>query len=338
LHVTRLMAGRLYPGERDVLAATAEGALIALKSDGSLRWKVSAGCRINDIATADIDADGRDEVVVARQDHHVAALSADGRELWKRELKYYRRPPYVNVVMAGDIDGDGRPEIIAGGENWRFYAFKADGTELWNYESVHPSRSGATSDLDGDGKAEVICGTHYYWVSALNSDGTRRWAYNMGPICHDIATGVFDPSRRRGVILGGGDGIAHILSAEGKPLAQFDTGDEVRKVVTADLDGDDIDEALAGSMSHSLYCFGGNGTLRWRQDLGAPVTALVAIRKDKRAIVVAGTDNGGISSLDATGKVIASRALNSPIVDLASFGRQIIASTENGHVICLSMP
>ena len=160
----------------------------------------------------------------------------------------------------------------------------------------------------------------------------------MGPICHDIATGVFDPSRRRGVILGGGDGIAHILSAEGKPLAQFDTGDEVRKVVTADLDGDDIDEALAGSMSHSLYCFGGNGTLRWRQDLGAPVTALVAIRKDKRAIVVAGTDNGGISSLDATGKVIASRALNSPIVDLASFGRQIIASTENGHVICLSMP
>lgn len=334
-HITRIAAARLSRTAPDLLVATAEGTLFALKDDGSPRWQIPVGCRINDIAAADLDADGRDEILVARQDHSVAALAADGRELWKRELKYYRRPPYVNIVRSGDIDGDGKPEVIAGGENWRFYAFRGDGTELWNYESVHPSRSGAVADLDGDGKAEVVCGTHYYWVSALNSDGTRRWSYHMGPICYDVATGNFDGTRSRGVILGGGDGIAHILSHDGKPRAQFDTGDEVRKVACADLDGDGHDEALAGSMSHSLYCFNGNGALRWRQDLGAPITALITLGQDKRAVAIAATAGGGLTTLDAKGKALASRGLASRIVDLSTLGPLITAATADGRVTCL---
>ena len=162
-----------------VLAATTEGTLFALNADGSTRWSVDAGTQLNDVVTADLTGDGKDEIVLARQDYHVQVLNLAGEELWKRELSYYRRPPYVNLVRTGDLDGDGTPEVIAGGENWRFYAFRADGTELWNYESVHPSRSGAVADLDGDGKAEVICGTHYYWASVLNADGPAPLAIQL---------------------------------------------------------------------------------------------------------------------------------------------------------------
>ncbi len=336
-HITRLTPANLGGEGPCILAATAEGALIAINADGSRRWRIAAGCRINDIAAADLDAQPGDEILVARHDHFVAALASDGHELWRRELKYYRKPPHVNVVRSGDIDGDGRPEVIAGGENWRFYAFRADGTELWNYESVHPSRSGAVADLDGDGKAEVICGTHYYWVSTLASDGTRRWSHRMGPICHDIATGNFDGARTRGVILGGGDGIAHILSHDGKPRAQFDTGDEVRTVAAADLDGDGLDEALAGSMSHGLYCFNGDGALRWRKDLGAPVSALVTIPRDNRALAIAATSAGTVLTLNAQGKPIASSDLAAPITGLSPLGPDLVAvATDDGRIICLS--
>lgn len=333
--ITRLAAARHAPGQTDALIATREGELFSLKADGSSRWHRPLGAQINDVATADLDGDGHDEILVARQDHFVAAHAADGRELWRRELKYYRRPPHANVIRAGDIDGDGRPEVIAGGENWRFYAFRADGTELWNYESVHPSRSGAVADLDGDGREEVICGTHYYWVSTLGSDGTRLWSHRMGPICYDIATGNFDGARTRGVVLGGGDGIAHILSHDGKPRAQFDTGDEVRRVACADLDGDGRDEALAGSMSHSLYCFNGDGALRWRQDLGAPVSALVTIPRDGRALVVAATSAGNLLTLDANGHPLAAMALGTPVTHLVTRDTHVVAAAADGRVICL---
>ena len=83
----------------------------------------------------------RDELILARQDHHVATLTSAGDTIWSREIEFYRRPPYVNLVRSGDLDGDGTPEVIAGGNNWRCYAFDAKGNELWNYEAVHPSRS-----------------------------------------------------------------------------------------------------------------------------------------------------------------------------------------------------
>ncbi len=187
-NITRIAAARLEPGQAhpNVLVATREGTLLALKPDGKQQWAVQVGCPLNDVTAADLDRDGQDEIVLARQDAHVCVLDSTGQERWKQKLEFYRRPPYVNVVRTGDLDGDGVPEVVAGAENWRFYAYKADGTPLWNYESVHPSRSGAVADLDGDGRCEVLCGTHYYWLPALKGDGTKLWDYSFGPICYDV--------------------------------------------------------------------------------------------------------------------------------------------------------
>ena len=263
--------------------------------------------KINDIAAADLDGAGRDNVVIGRQDCKVTVLDSAGKEKWSRTLEYYRRPPYVNVVRTGDLDGDGRPEVIAGGENWRFFAFSADGRPLWNYESVHPSRSGAVADLDGDGKAEVMCGTHYYWMTTLNPDGTKKWVYgtfgaSFGPICYDIAVGSFDRDKTRGVILGGGDGGVHYLSFDGKLRMRYDTGDEVRKVLAADLDGDGRDEIVAGSMSRSVYVFDAAGKRLWRFEAGSPVDTLAFVAQGKTRRLLAGTESGDLYGFDADGE------------------------------------
>ena len=333
-HFTRLRTARLDgPGKPTcLLAATVEGALLALNHDGTARWTVGVGTRINDIAAADLNRDGRDEIILACQDTHVRVLDPTGKELWKRQLPFYRRPPYANVALAGDLDGDGTPEVIVGGENWRFHAFKADGTELWNYESVHPSRSGAVADLDGDGKAEVVCGTHYYWMSVLNPDGTRRWRYNFGPICYDIATGSFDNDRTRGVVFGGGDGCVHYVGFDGKPRLNYNTGDEVKHVAAGDLDGDGRDEILAGSMSHSVYCFGADAQRRWRVDLGAPITALAVIRSEPGALVLAGTAAGRLVTLDGSGRLLAASALRSEIIAIAAHGAAAVLATADGRL------
>ncbi|NLS90745.1 MAG: PQQ-binding-like beta-propeller repeat protein [Planctomycetaceae bacterium] len=337
LHVTRL-AGASSGGTRQpdtILVATAEGTLFALAPDGSTRWTVDAGSQLNDVTAADLTGDGKDEIVLARQDHLVQVLDASGQELWKKTLEYYRRPPYVNLVRTGDIDGDGTPEVIAGGENWRFYAFEADGTELWNYESVHPSRAGAVVDLDGDGKAEVLCGTHYYWATALNADGTARWKCSFGPICYDIATGRFDQSRRRGVVFGSGDGKVHLVDSAGKMQMEYDTGDEVKHVAAGDLDGDGVDEVLAGSLNYNVYCFGADKQRRWRLDLGAPVSALAIVPQKPGDLAIAGTAQGRLATIDAKGNIRAVSQLNSEVRDILVCPDSVVVAAADGRVTSL---
>ncbi len=338
LRFTRLANASLgAAGNRDtILATTADGTLLALKLDGSTRWTVETGSQLNDVAATDLNGDGRDEIVLARQDYHVQVLAPSGKELWKRALSYYRKPPYVNLVRTGDIDGDGTPEVIAGGENWRFYAFRADGTELWNYESVHPSRSGAVADLDGDGKDEVICGTHYYWATALNSDGTARWKYRLGPICYDIVTGRFDESPARGVVLGSGDGKVHYVDSNGKLQMEYDTGDEVKRVAVGDLNADGVDEILAGSLNYNVYCFGVDTQRRWRVDLGAPVSALETVPAESGDLVVAGTTNGRLVTIDAAGRIRAVTELNSEILNIVVCPGSIVVSTADGQLRSIS--
>ena len=325
---------RIAAGKSNILVATREGTLFALKPDGTQQWTAQIGCQLNDVTTADLDRDGNDEIILARQDCYVGVLDNTGKELWKQQLKYYRRPAYVNLVRTGDLDGDGVPEVIAGAENWRFYAFKADGTPLWNYESVHPSRSGAVADLDGDGKAEVMCGTHYYSVPALRGDGTRLWAYSHGPIAYDVTTGSFDGNKTRGVILGSGDGCVHYLATNGKLRMKFNTGDEVKNVLAADIDADGKDEILAGSLSHYVYCFGADGKRRWAADLGAGVSALTSTG---RRLIVAGTLNGKVVVLDGSGSVIASSSMTGRIMDLLSDGPTVVAATEDGRLCRVSV-
>jgi len=337
--ITRLASAALGgPGRpRSILVGTAAGKLSALNADGTVRWEKSVPDKINDIAAAELDGDGKDEIVIGRQDTKLTVLDPEGGEKWSRALEYYRRPPYVNVVRTGDLDGDGRPEVIAGGENWRFFAFKADGTPLWNYESVHPSRSGAAADLDGDGKAEVLCGTHYYWMTTLNPDGTKLWTYgtfgaSFGPICYDIAVGSFDNDKTRGVVLGGGDGGVHYLGSDGKLRLRYDTGDEVRKVLAADLDGDGRDEIIAGSMSRSVYVFDASGKRLWRFEAGSPVNTLAFVVQGKLRRLLAGAESGDLYAFDAAGKVVSLNSFGSPIVDLISVEKGAVAATADGKV------
>jgi hypothetical protein len=340
LNITRIAAARLESGQTkpDILVATREGSLLALKPDGTQQWVVQAGCQLNDVTATDLDRDGKDEIILARQDCHVCVLDSTGKERWKQKLEYYRRPAYVNLVRTGDLDGDGTPEVIVGAENWRFYAYKADGTQLWNYESVHPSRSGAVADIDGDGKCEVLCGTHYYWFPALKGDGTKLWGYNFGPICYDVTTGSFNSDKTRGVIIGSGDGYVHYLSADGKMRMKYNTGDEVKSVLTADLDNDGKDEILAGSLSHFVYCFGADGKRRWAVDLGSPITTLTAVKTaDAKYLVIVGTGTGRVVSLACDESVVTSSDFEKAVIGMLADDTTVLVATDDGKMRRLSV-
>jgi poly-gamma-glutamate synthesis protein (capsule biosynthesis protein) len=113
-------------------------------------------CSVTDLATADLERDGLQEVLVAcgGQEPGVYAFSADGTQRWG-----YETPAGVWAVAVTDLDDDGWPEVVIGGD---------DGT-VRVLDHLGRPRGGITlgglvhglrvHDLDGDRQPEILART-----------------------------------------------------------------------------------------------------------------------------------------------------------------------------------
>lgn len=134
--------------------------LHCLRGDGSLRW---AG-DINQqsyaaIAIADVDGDGRPEVIVGDKSNTVFCFDRDGRRRWATDVGGHGI--FWSPAIA-DVDGDGEMEILAGVRQNRhdgcnFFLLTARGEVKGAYRIDEcQNTSPLVGDLDGDGVLEVV--------------------------------------------------------------------------------------------------------------------------------------------------------------------------------------
>jgi hypothetical protein len=89
------------------------------------RWHLDLGRPVSRLIAADLDGDGRTEVLFGCEDGKLHALGErDGkpRLLWSVALG--RR---VGEPILADLDGDGRPEVLVAAEDGRLYCLKGNG-------------------------------------------------------------------------------------------------------------------------------------------------------------------------------------------------------------------
>lgn len=160
---------------------------------------------------ADLDGDGRDEIVVATSDGWVHAYRSDGSELRGWPVHTERSPaidryrsvelvrelgvpndPIIASVAIGDLDRDGRLEVVATTTSARVYVWQADGkrrrgfpvavTRSPSYPVPSPAINGHSpvtgagahpvlADLDGDRRLEIIQTTAEKAVYAIRANG-----------------------------------------------------------------------------------------------------------------------------------------------------------------------
>ncbi|MBK8932347.1 MAG: VCBS repeat-containing protein [Chloroflexi bacterium] len=111
-------------------------------------------------AVADIDGDGRPEVMVSHYGALTALNGEDGSPLWTTPLD----PGNPGGVSVADLDGDGAVNILTGmryefapGRFGMLYALNPDGSVLWSViaEDSSSANNAAALDLNGDGAYEV---------------------------------------------------------------------------------------------------------------------------------------------------------------------------------------
>jgi outer membrane protein assembly factor BamB len=144
-------------------------------TDGSILWTYPTNDYIyHGPSFADIDEDGKPELVCGGYDGYVRALNAeDGSLLWSyREGSY----PYAPVSIA-DLNNDGHLEVVAASS--KLVVLNNQGHLLWQYYTGGSIFRGATiADTDGDGWLDLVFGSGDGRMRVVRGyDGVLLWDY-----------------------------------------------------------------------------------------------------------------------------------------------------------------
>ncbi|HWG91251.1 MAG TPA: FG-GAP-like repeat-containing protein, partial [Candidatus Thermoplasmatota archaeon] len=145
---------------------------------------------LNDPAVADVDNDGRLEIVVATSAAYVCVYEYDPSQSTATSFKFLqvwcKRMDTYDPTEAGadagvwveDVTGDGKAEIFSQTEEQGLFCFNYDGTVRWSTSDWGGNAGPTVADLNGDGKKEAVFFGDGGEVKAFDAaTGVAKWTF-----------------------------------------------------------------------------------------------------------------------------------------------------------------
>ncbi len=339
-------------GAREVAVAGGDGLIYLLNDDGQLRWSYDVGRSLISIATADLDGDGRLEILPGPlRGDQLLALDADGLPIWQ-----VATTAEVGLVQPADTDGDGLAEVILLTAAWDLYVFEGNGHIAWHNDALALPTSHsnpqpgqlAAFDLDGDGQSEILVASPHgnaKGIYTFTGEGRPRWTYlsrDTGQATTIVAGEIASPGYGGLLIAESVQGPLLLLDQDGQLLASYDMENLTGALAMGDLDGNGWAELLAGTES-GIQAYGATRfrerRLLWQHPLEGPAVSLALADLDGggERRVVAGSQSGRVYAFDGRGQTSWDIALGAPVLSLAAGevdgdGREeIVVSTWDGR-------
>jgi poly-gamma-glutamate synthesis protein (capsule biosynthesis protein) len=222
-----------------------------------------------DVATTDLDGDGRLEVIAVSYDKHVYALDSDGELLWR-----YRTSAPLHSLDVGDVDGDGRSEVVVGGDDNQIHALAPDGSPLWTWRTGSRVTSLSIAGLRGDATGEVLAGCWDGGLWLLDSAGELLWHRRGAEGVSVVELADLDDDGLPEAVSGDRGGTVTLIDATGVSRWTYRADGRIRELRVADVDGDGKNEIIFVSTDGWLRVLSENGALQWKQPLGEPLIGL----------------------------------------------------------------
>lgn len=314
----RTLAFAVLGGRPTVLAGSDDECVYALAPDGADTywtyrckvpaerfqrypwWTTQGKAKVQAILVADLDRDGRAEILVGTGGGCVEALSDAGASLWVTPIEWgipdrlvvANMPDGARTLLVSNSTfscADTTWRLSAKGKLLSNNAFD-NGRGTWDMAAVPGLQ---VVDLEDDGQPEAIIG--------------RKGAYNEAAV-YDAATG-----RRRWL----------------STLA-----DEVGAVEVVDIDGDGVKEVVVGSRSAWLMVFAADGRTIWATQMPHEVISVAA---GDNGLLVA-TADAKVHQVDFKGRIQACYALAGlPTVPFVRAGDDALIGDRQGSVTAISM-
>src|ERR1022692_324907 len=152
-----------YAGVVGVLLGNGDGTFQALKTYGS------GGYEAQSIAVADVNGDGKPDLLVANDcdtsgdgcvnSGVVGVLLGNGDGTFQPPVSYNSNGPFAFSITVGDVNGDGKPDLLVSSRGVNVLLGNGDGT----FQAPRTYSSGgynvvsiAVGDVNGDGKPDVL--------------------------------------------------------------------------------------------------------------------------------------------------------------------------------------
>lgn len=123
--------------------------------------QIPAGVGSNALCTADLDADGLDDVIAASEREQRVRIWLSSRGEGAQAEPIALESPGAREVICGDVDGDGKPDAVLNGTS---VSLLLAGKDFRAEPIVLPDSAGLRDvqleDVDGDGKLDVVGYAH----------------------------------------------------------------------------------------------------------------------------------------------------------------------------------
>lgn len=306
----------------------------AAQTQSPYYWNYTTSGQWQQVITADVNADGVDEFLLATTTGKIDLISADGFAQWSYEAG-------APVLALGTVNIDGRfqpqREIVIGVAN-RLILLTDEGDQLWQVpiEPLTPPTSLLTNggqtaiqawqaqytatpveiapfDYDNDGQEEILVLLQSGQVQLFDTSGKRLWLYdrNNNPL--------IDTSPHM---------IADDLDADGRPeviLGYFNPNRRFSRLVRLEADGSETwDRAVSGRitvLTHGQFSerspnyialgtslgnvdlYNSNGQKQWPRTVNKLVTDLAFVPLENNTFVLAASTNvGSVVLFDRIGR------------------------------------
>ncbi|QOY86232.1 putative Ig domain-containing protein [Paludibaculum fermentans] len=259
-----LITGEFQNGVLRVVSGDTGSPLLSI-TDPALRVHPGAG-----VTLADIDGDGRPEIITADESCRLIAFEHDGGLKWRGIQQLAGPLAQTNCwvgISAADLNANGTINLVVGN-----MVFNANGTLLWTGAGSTggfgaTARASVVADLDLDGKLEVIAGP-----TAYRADGTIYWdktgaAYGgWGLFDGFVAVGNFDADPYPEVVVRpNGSFSLYLLEHDGSLKWVSDAPGAFARggpPVIADFDNDGQPEIGVADNAHFIV-YETDGAMKW---------------------------------------------------------------------------
>lgn len=250
--------------------------------DGSIKWQSNTAGSDSPPTMADIDEDGKPEILHGGFDGGVMCFNAEnGSVAWT--LPVYNNAWVQTAPTILDLDNNGVLDFVV--STW---AFSPDTSRIYAYNGLTQAllwskpvsdyvyHGTAVGDIDQDGKPELIFGDYNGKIYALNGEnGSTLWTY-QAQVYVGAPTTIADVNH---------DGYCDVIYCDGYGVGALDRfgnsmwyysipnfGQSFRGVAVSDVSGDYNMDIVFGTQTGKVYALNGsNGNLHWEIDLKAHI-------------------------------------------------------------------
>jgi WD40 repeat protein len=306
-------------GKKEIVFGTKDGKIVSIDMNGKPKWAYQTEEKHSQVElmfldtdktnsinstpnVADINNDGKKEIVFGTESGRVYALDTKGKQLWTYKSDGpIRGAPFIQN-FANNQTG-----ILFGSCDKNLYFLNSKGQLLWRYNAKSEIES--TPIITLSQKPLILFGSNDGIIHALDLKGNMIWQYKTeNKILSQATYEMLLPNNESVILIGSTDGIMYCLNDRGNLIWTYETDGAIcSKASVADINNDGKKEIVFGSCDNSVYALDHNGKKLWSYETDFWVVAspiIADLDGDGKMEIVIGSYDHNIYVLDSEGTYV----------------------------------